>query len=150
MEDEEELELLLFEAELLLEGEENRLVEARRAADMLLDPDDPDEPAEEDEEEPLEEDPAVELTDELGVELLDPPPPRPKFDRLPRSRGLMSDAKFSAAVTPVSRMVRSRVPETTGAVRMAEAVVGVAVWEAVRRESTRYNPTPPMIRAIKP
>lgn len=99
-----ELELLL-DAELLPleDGDENRLVDARSAADMLLEPDEPDEP---DDDEPLEATPAVELTVELGVELLlDPPPLRPKLERLPLSRGLMREAKFSAAVTPVSRMV---------------------------------------------
>jgi len=45
--------------------------------------------------------------------MLDSPAPR----RLPRICGATSPAKFSAAVDPVSRMVRSRFPKNTLAVR---------------------------------
>ncbi len=47
---------------------------------------------------------------------------RPKSEWLPRSRGAISELKFAAAVTPVTRMRRSTGRRVVLAVRMAAAV----------------------------
>ncbi len=124
--------------------EEKREVEARSAADMLLlelllaelllelelellvDVTEEDEDAEPD-------DPAFDDTDADG--LLEPPPPpplRPKPERLPRNRGATSEAEFSAPVEPVSRIVASTVPNSTGAVRIAATAACVLTDDACR------------------
>lgn len=56
---------------------------------------------------------------------------RRRSDRLPRSRGEMRDAKFSAWVTPDKRRVASTGPEVTGAVRSVSTGslgISLALW----------------------
>ncbi len=120
-----ELELLLdVLAELVPppdDADPTRLVEARRAADRLPPP------------EPevaglaLDLD-AFEVTVAAAVVLDESRLPRPNPPRLPRSCGLMMAAKFSAAVTPVTRTVDRRTPEATAAVRIAEDPPPVPDW----------------------
>jgi hypothetical protein len=88
--------------------------------------------------------------DELDEELLDeeelPPPEldesRPNPVRLPMRRGVMSEAYWAAAVTPVRRNVRSTGPETTMAVRIAEGPPGPPPDVAVGRLRS-HRVTPP-------
>lgn len=91
---------------------------------------------EEDEEEPLEEledVPDEELVEpppaEVGTEVLGELPPPLPLPRLPRSRGVMSAAKRSAAMVPDIRMVRFRSPVVTLTVG---TTVGVAAPGAFR------------------
>ena len=131
----EELDAELEEDDLLeLEEDATRLVEARNA-DERLDP-----PELLDDAPGLEFDcDALELTlaltvVELAAELL--PRSRPNPDRLPRICGLSMDAKFSAAVTPVSRRVACTSPVDTTTVLMVVAVVA-ACWATFRRASVQ-------------
>jgi hypothetical protein len=103
----------------LLDGVAIRLVEAWSAADRLV-------PLEDEEELVAFEDDALDVTDTAGL-LVEAVLlwSRPNPERLPRMEGLRSDAKFSAAVTPVRRMVASRVPEVTVAVRIAADATGL-------------------------
>jgi hypothetical protein len=79
-----------------------------------------------------------------GVEL--PPEPeesRPKPLRLPARFGVMSEAYWAAAVTPVSRRVRSTGPGTTKAVRIVDGPPGPPPEDAAgraRSRSQRYTP----------
>ena len=120
-----------------LDDDATRLVEARRAADMLL--------LELPELDPLElafDFEAFDVTLALTVvELEELPESRPNPERLPRIWGLKRDAKFSAAVTPVSRKVACTVPTRTGAVRTA-AAAGAACWAALRRATIQYVAAP--------
>ncbi len=78
--------------------------------------------------------PAVEATcvgTSLDEESLLPDRPNPL--RLPLSWGEISETKFSAAVTPVNRSVRSIGPDRTGAVRMITARTAAAASSAARR-----------------
>ncbi|MGH9629088.1 MAG: hypothetical protein ACRD7E_12260 [Bryobacteraceae bacterium] len=63
--------------------------------------------------------PALLARDPLPPEDLLPPEFRPRSPREPRSRGVRRDTEFSAPVVPVSRIVDSRVPVATVAVRIA-------------------------------
>ncbi|HZT39699.1 MAG TPA: hypothetical protein VFA28_17535 [Bryobacteraceae bacterium] len=115
----------------------NRLVAARSAADRLFCPPLPPEA------------PADVLVDEDALELLPPDSDgiaavvleallsaeksRPRPDWLPRSWGAISEAKFSAPVTPVSRSVRSTMPVVTVAVRRGPFAAGPALDGAKRR-----------------
>jgi hypothetical protein len=128
---------------LLLEGEAIRLVAACIADDILL-------PELEDEELAFDFD-ALDVTVidglvdvEAEVELS-----RPRSEWLPRRDGDMREAKFSAAVTPVSRTVTSSGPDVTLAVRTAEAGVDFACSEADRRAKTQYAPTPAMSKTMR-
>lgn len=87
--------------------EPKRLVVARKV-DAVLELEEALELPEVEEVEPVVEVDELELLEEVP-----PPPPR-----MPRSRGAESVANLSADVTPVSRMVRCRVPDATTAVRM--------------------------------
>jgi hypothetical protein len=94
----------------------------------------------------LEELELEELDEELldGVELpLEPEESRPKPLRLPARFGVMSEAYWAAAVTPVSRRVRSTGPGTTRAVRIVEGAPGPPPEDAAgraRSRSQRYTP----------
>jgi hypothetical protein len=125
------------EDELELEEPLKRLVAAVNAEEALGAELDEDWLAEleleELDEEPLE---GVELTLELEES-------RPKPLRLPMRFGVMSEAYWAAAVTPVSRRVRSTGPGTTKAVRIVGGAPGpppdVAAGR-VRSRSQRYTP----------
>ncbi len=64
-----------------------------------------------------EEEPPIEPTEIEAIDVEEPSRPRP--DRLPRVWGTIRLAKFSAAVTPVSRIVFSTAPVLTVKVRTA-------------------------------
>lgn len=69
----------------------------------------------------------------LDVLLLSAEKSRPRADWLPRSWGAISETKFSAPVTPVSRSVLSTVPVVTVAVRMGAPAAGPALDGPARR-----------------
>jgi hypothetical protein len=138
---EDPLDVLDEDLDELVDGVDppNRLVAARSALDRLfcppLPPEVPTEP------------PAVALDDDedddaeellppesegiaavvLEVLLLSAEKSRPRPDWLPRSWGAISDAKFSAPVTPVSRSVLSTVPIVIVAVRIGAPAAGLAL-----------------------
>jgi hypothetical protein len=62
---------------------------------------------------------------------------RPNPERLPRREGVSKDAKFSAAVTPVSRMVASTGPAVTAAVLTTTADEALACSDAAPRASSQ-------------
>jgi hypothetical protein len=143
---EDPLDVLDEDLDELVDGVDppNRLVAARSALDKLfwppLPPEVPTEP------------PALALDDEdddadellpperdgmaavvLELLLLLPEKSRPRPDWLPWSWGAISDAKFSAPVTPVSRSVLSTVPVVIVAVRMGAPAAGLALDGAASR-----------------
>jgi hypothetical protein len=99
----------------------SRLVDARRAEDMLPVPAPP--LAEEDAEEvltgPLLPEPVERVGGAEAVCTLDRSRPMP--DRLPRMMGSVREAEFSAAVEPVNRIVFSRIARETAVMRMVLA-----------------------------
>lgn len=107
-----------------------RLVDARKAEDILLPPDD-------DAEATAELRPAFDEMFAVGL-LLDDEllRSRPNPERLPRNCGVTNETKFSAAVTPVKRIVASIAPVVTLAVRtVATAVFACcAAWRGARRQ----------------
>lgn len=109
----------------------NRLVAFRSALELLGPPN--CEAEEDDEEEAEEEDDAA--GEEPGVELVDEAsaPPRPRSERLPRNCGVRRATKRSAAVTPLSRIVRSTVPVETRAVRSTPVFAGRVVGSCANR-----------------
>jgi len=133
------LEELVEDAEL-----PNRLVAARSALERLFCPPLPPEvptdvlglELDDDAEEllPPESDGIAAVVLEL---LLSAEKSRPRPDWLPRNCGAISDAKFSAPVTPVSRSVLSTVPVVTVAVRMSAPAAEPALDGAARRRQYR-------------
>jgi hypothetical protein len=125
------------EGELELEEPPKRLVAAVNAEEAL---------GAELDEDLLEELEFEELDEELlgGVELpLEPEESRPIPLRLPARFGVMSEAYWAAAVTPVSRRVRSTGPGTTKAVRITDGPPGPPPEDAAgraRSRSQRYTP----------
>ena len=115
-----ELELTVLEDfAVRLDADATRVVEATRAEDMLLEPVD-EEPLLALEDEAFEVTVTVVMSVDAVVELS-----RPNWDRLPRNCGVSRDAKFSAAVTPVRRIVASIDPAVAAAVRVAVAAATV-------------------------
>jgi hypothetical protein len=105
------------------------------------------------------------LLEELELEALDAEPldgvelppeleeSRPKPLRLPARFGVMSEAYWAAAVTPVSRRVRSTGPGTTKAVRIVEGAPGPPPDDAAgraRSRSQRYTPPAAMRTRKRP
>jgi hypothetical protein len=91
-----------------------------------------------------------ELEEEVldGVELvlvLEPEESRPTPVRLPIKRGVMSEAYFAAAVTPVSSKVRSTGPGTTMAVRIADGEPVPPPGDTAGRDRNQ-RATPPRTR----
>jgi len=81
------------------------------------------------------------LLEELETTELDES--RPASLRLPVSRGVMSDAKFAAPVTPVSRTVRSTGPGTIRAIRTPAGFPGPPPDDdAGRVRNQSVTPTP--------
>jgi hypothetical protein len=104
------------------------------------------------EEEPLEDEPPDDPPDDLPP----PPPPPPKSPipppppgprRLPRSWGESSEAKRSGAVVPVSRIVRSRRPDCTVAVRTASSGAWSPCLPGASERACQSSPLPATIAA---
>jgi hypothetical protein len=98
-----------------------------------------------------------ELEEELldGVEVAGEPDEesRPIPLRLPARFGVMSEAYWAAAVTPVSRRVRSTGPGTTKAVRITDGPPGPPPEDAAgraRSRSQRYTPPAAMRTRRRP
>lgn len=87
-----------------------------------------------------------ELLEGLELPVLELEESRPSPVRLPMRRGVMSEAYFAAAVTPVRRSVRSTGPETTMAVRIVEGPPGPPPDVAAGRLRSQRATPPATIR----